>query len=194
MSNLFEISKKHYDLLIRLEDEIMEFDAPEQDTIDELNITEAELHAKIEAYYYFIKSREGEIKIIEDEVKRLNDKIKIKETVIERLNKSVIKTLELLGNDTKSGGKQIKTDKLTVWNVYHKPLIVDNTFNDTRFMNYSIKDKFDKDKVEEIELFLNKKLDTNVSIDKTKLKEAINSGEEFDDARINKDASYVRFK
>jgi len=204
MANLFDISNKYYSLLKKLEDtiELMEEDEVledvAEDTIKQLDITETEAKDKIEAYYYFIKQKEADIELLKDEQKRLADKTKSKENLIARLKDRVNEALKLFGEQTPKGNYKLKTDKLSVWNVFHKPVQLDEGFYNENYMNFKIKRSFNHEEVTGLVEYMTKIKGVAIELDSipnTKLiKEHLNSNKEISGATIDTNASYVRFK
>lgn len=196
MANIFNISERYYNLLNKLEDEIMEFDTPTDETIAELNATDEELKDKLEAFYYVIKMKEAEQVTLKDEIERLLDVIRVKQNLIDRLKKITITVLEQFGETTPSGGKKIDTGKLKIWNVYHKPLVLPEDYYNPDYGTFKLTATLNADDVEKIKEFLNVDKDNfKFTPSKIDIKNAIEEGVEFpENVYIDKTASYVRFK
>lgn len=205
MSNIFDIQQRHLQLLERLEDIIADTnfeDADLQDvaaeTIKALEINEQEAKDKIKAYYYFIKMKEGEINLIDDEVKRLKEKKESKEKLIDRLKGYVDQALRMFGERGDKGNYKLKLDNLSVWNVFHKPVILDDNFFRKEYGLFTIKQKFDAEHIDKVTKILEESgielEEVLYEVNKTKVKNDLNDGVEIPGARIDKDASYVRFK
>lgn len=201
MSNLFSINERYLALTNMLEDVIDSLEEDEnieqagEDIIEGLKVTREEAKEKLEAYYYIIKQKEGEIELLKDEQQRLGDKIKTKGNLIDRLKKSVDDALRLYGERTKSGGYKLKTDRLSIWNVFHKPVVVSEDFNNKHYMKFRIKGRVsDGTRQEIIETFPDEPIDFQPELDKVSLKNDLKDGKEIPGARLDKDAAYVRFK
>ncbi|KAF5080343.1 Siphovirus Gp157 [anaerobic digester metagenome] len=199
MSNIFNISLERLQLIEQLEDAMNAVEADENEInegelIKALEINEAELHDKIKSYYYVIKMKEGEIKLAEDEIKRLQQAKQTKENLIDRLKDSVNEALKMWGTKTDAGGYKMKVGDLSVWNVFHKPVRLSDDFSDTKYAKYTIKDRLTKEEIEAIKKAVVKPIETDISFDKTKIKYDLQSGIEIKGATIDNDASYVRFK
>ena len=203
MANLFDISSKYVKLLDALEsvidnlgeDELLEEIA--EDTIKELEIKEEEVRDKMEAYYYFIKQQEGDIQLLKDEQARLGDKIKTKENIIKRLKDNVNNALKLFGTKTDKGNYKLKTDKLSIWNVFHKPVVLDEGFYQQDYMNFKVKRSFKHNEITGLVEFMNSKgvsVDLDADPDMREIKADLKLGENIPGARIDTEASYVRFK
>ncbi len=203
MANLFDISTKYVQLVQELED-VMATIEPDEDlevvaeeTLKKLQINEEEVKDKIEAYYYFIKQQEGEINLLKDEQARLGDKVKSKENLIKRLKKSVDDALRLFGQQTDKGNYKLKTDKLSVWNVFHKPVNLSENFYHHNYMNFKIKRSFNHDEVTALQEYLQTKgiiVDLDSTPDVKLIKEDLKTGKDIPGAEIDTNASYVRFK
>lgn len=201
MASLFEISENYMYLLKVLEDLMTETEGEitedAEAALESLEATEEDAKEKLEAYYYFIVEKQGANQVIDDEIERLQLKKQSNEKLINKLKEYTNTALELFGEPGKTGNRKIKTDKLSIWNVYHKPLVVDEDFYKEEYMNYRIKKSFDNTQILGIKQYFEQQgleLELDTSINKTKLKEAIKSGAEIDGAWIDDKASYVRFK
>jgi len=73
----------------------------------QLNITKENLYAKLGNYVKAIKSWNGDVTIVKEEVKKLQANAKVKENRVERLKKAMLNAVLLFGNDGKSGNKVI---------------------------------------------------------------------------------------
>lgn len=200
MSNLFNIAERYLTLLNALEDSIMENDVPDNDIVEQLNITEQEAKDKIKAYYYFIKHKEADCKLIDDEVERLKDLKQNKENVIQRLKDRVNEALKAFGETGKSGNQKMDLGDLKLYNVYHKPVIVDEDFNNPKYCKYSINLNGLTPEVARIleekaqDYFIDTTDRVKFSPDKKALKDILTQGVEVDGARIDTTASYIVFK
>ena len=203
MTNLFDISNKHLQLLKELEDiidtinEDEELEVVAENTLKDLEINEQELKDKIEAYYYFIKQQEGNIQLLKDEQERLSNKAKAKENLIKRLKKSVDDALRTFGTKTDKGNYKLKTDKLSVWNVFHKPVVLDDDFYHKDYMNFKVKRSFNHDEMVLLTEFMQNKgvaIDLDTLPNSKAIKQALQSNEDIPGARLDMNASYVRFK
>ena len=200
MSSLFNIEKKHLQLLQQLEDTIegMDFETTDleegaKDELEALKINEDEAKEKIKSYYFFIKHKEGEMTLIKDEIERLKSLHLSKEKLIKKLKDRVNDALKLFGNKTDTGNYKLDCDNLKVWNVHTKPVVTSDDFNNPEYGSYIIKDSLDKEKLDVLVATVG---DVNYDYkpNKTKIKSDLQSGVEIEGAHIDKDASYVRFK
>lgn len=197
MTNLFNIEQEYLELLKQIEELEGEI-TPELE--DALSINRSNLESKIKAYYYFIKSKQGDISLIDDEITRLKALKESKENLISSLKERVNNALKLFGDTGKSGNQKLTFDTLTVYNVYHKPLLIQEDFNDASYFRYSLDYKFTKNQIEIIKnafveaTGLEPESTSKVSIDKTELKQDLVAGAEIEGAIIDKTASYIVFK
>ena len=201
MSNLFSINEKYLNLLNQLEDIIEtaedDIEVVAAEEIKALEITEQEAKDKIEAYYYIIKQKEGEIDLLKDEQQRLKDKVETKNNLISRLKKNVDQALRLYGTKTPKGNYKLQTDKLSVWNVFNKPVVFKDDFYNVNYMRFKLKTNLSDTEKHEIErtlTYLGIKPEFIPEVDKVKLKEDLKNGKPIPGARIDEDAAYVRFK
>jgi hypothetical protein len=81
-----------------------------------LAINQEELDKKVHAYYYVIKTKEAEIKLLGDEITRLGDVIKVKTNIIKRLKNLVDLAVETFGTiKPKAVNKSLSFFDLSVW-------------------------------------------------------------------------------
>jgi hypothetical protein len=173
MGNLFDIQAEYFDIISELEELEGEI-TPELE--ERLKINAKELEFKLKAYYYYVKQNEGNIKTLNDEIERLQNKKVSIENINGRLKEKMKEALLLFGNNGKSGNKQLKYDTINIYNVYHKPLILE--VEDEVFMDSDKNKEFIRTKV------IN-------TIDKKAVKEAILKGREIEDCFIDFNANYI---
>ncbi len=192
MASLYNIEEKYLSLIQQIEELDGEL-TPELE--EELYNNWEDASDKIRAYYFIIKQTEGEILTIKDEIARLNAKSKQKTGLIERLKKGIGNALILFGQQQKKGNYRLELDDLTIFNVYHNPLVVEPDFNNDEFMKHLLKYSFTKEQIKQIEEALNLSLvaDVETSVDKTKLKDTLKQGVEVPKAMLDKTAYYLRF-
>lgn len=137
--NLFNIEQEYFTTLEQIE-EVEGVLTPELE--EALKVNEEELHAKLQAYIYYIKQLDGDIATINGEVERLNGRIKSLENTKTRLKESVKDALLLFGETGKSGNRTMKVGTHTIYNTYTKPVkleVEDKEFTElyktTNFVN-----------------------------------------------------------
>lgn len=104
MSNIFQISQDILDIFQEIEENDGEL-TPELE--EKLKCSQDDFKTKVENYTKVIKSAEGNIKTIDDEIKRLTALKKSKQNTIDRLEKIIVWAVETFGDTTKSGGKYL---------------------------------------------------------------------------------------
>ena len=124
---------------------------------DALIIKEGELQSKSQDYGYVIKRLEYENKIIDDEVKRLNEIKKFRSNAIERLKNILSTTMQTFNIP------EIETPTMKI-----------------NFRKSSSVEIFDEEKIPN----QFKTAKTTITISKTDIKKAISAGEEIEGARI----------
>jgi hypothetical protein len=193
MSSLYNITEKYLNLCKEIEDNDGEL-TPELEK--ELAINEEEVEDKLKAYYYIIAQTKGEIDVISDEISRLKEKQNNKDKLIERLKKATNNALMLFGVQQKSGNYKLEFPDLTIFNVFHKPVLVEDDFSDQSYIKYKIPIGFTIDDVKKIQELLDVDVISSSvpQVTKTELKKDLLSGKEVNKARIDYTASYVRFK
>lgn len=195
MSSLFNITQEHLNLLNQLEDSIMENDIPDDGVVEQLNINEGEAKDKIRSYYYFIKQKEAEITMANDEVDRLKLAIQKRENLIKRLRDTVNTALEVFGEKGKTGNYKINCGDLSVWNVYTKPVVLNEEFEDPNYGEYKIEGKVNEEIKDRLEAeYDNENIKFNYAPDKRAIKEVLLGNVQIEGASIDYQASYVRFK
>lgn len=206
--NIFQIQEDYLKLMQEIEDN----DGVLDESMEErLYINENELQDKLKAYHHIIKMKNAEIGMIDEEVARLNTIKVVKENLIARLKKTVQTALLIYGSTGKTGNKQLKYDTLSIYNVYHKPVIIEKEedFKDNNFINFSLNEKLTKEESALlVETLLKKRLGitqlspdliangvaVSKAIDRVKLKKALSNGEEVDGAHLDEDANYIVIK
>lgn len=102
MSNIFEIQENLISIFEELEENGGELT---EDLYEKLNISQEEFKSKVEAYINVIKSAKNDIELCKQENKRLKDRQKVKENLIDRLSKIIISAVEQFGDTSKTGVK-----------------------------------------------------------------------------------------
>lgn len=102
MSSIFNIQQNLTSIFEELEENGGELT---EELYEKLNISQEEFKSKVEAYINVIKSAKNDIELCKQENKRLKDRQKVKENLIDRLSKIVISAVEQFGDTTKTGTK-----------------------------------------------------------------------------------------
>lgn len=203
MASLFDINENYVFLINQLEDIIansdgeVDIEVEGEAVIKALEITKEQAADKVEAYYYYITQKKGDNQLIDDEIQRLQLRKQTNDNIVKRLKKYVNTALILFGEQGKTGNYKMKTNKLSVWNVFHKPLIVIDDFFVAKYMKYKLKKSFTDIEIVEIQEWLKTKgieVELDSDINRTKLKQDLEAGVKIDQAYIDTQASYVRFK
>ena len=92
MNSLFNITAKARQIALALENDEL---TPELE--NELVINQNELQIKAESYAYAIKSLEGDVSIIDEEIKRLRALKEAKTNAIERMKEAVVNAFQIYG-------------------------------------------------------------------------------------------------
>lgn len=98
--SIFEINKKYDELLRIIEDNDGEIPLELE---DQFTITLEDVESKFKNYAYIIRKIQGECKMIDDEIERLNTLKRVKLNIIKNLEKIVLVFLPKFGNKTKAG-------------------------------------------------------------------------------------------
>ena len=125
MSSIFDIQQDLTSIFEELEENGGELT---EDLYEKLNISQEEFRSKVEAYINVIKSAKNDIELCKQENKRLKDRQKVKENLIDRLSKIIISAVEQFGDTTKTGTKFLDygTGRISVKNTESVEL---NTLN-----------------------------------------------------------------
>lgn len=113
--NVFQIADDLLEVLNELEENGGEL----TDELEEkLSVSQADFKSKIKSYGDVIKYTNSEIKLIDEEVKRLKELKESKQKAIARLEKVIIWAVDMFGETTKTGGKFVDfgTGKINVRN------------------------------------------------------------------------------
>lgn len=102
MSNIFDIQQNLASIFEELEENGGELT---EELYEKLNISQEEFKSKVEAYINVIKSAKNDIELCKQENKRLRDRQKVKENLIDRLSKIIISAVEQFGDTSKTGAK-----------------------------------------------------------------------------------------
>lgn len=102
MGSIFDIQQDLYSIF----QEIEENDGELTEELEEkLGITQEEFRSKVEAYINVIKSAKNDIELCKQENKRLRERQRVKENIIDRLTKIIIAAVEQFGDTSKAGSK-----------------------------------------------------------------------------------------
>jgi len=148
MGSVFNLVEQ-YNLLMQEIEELGGEITPE--IAEQLNIKEEELANKVRAYYYVIKTAEGQIQLAKDEQERLMNVRKSKEGLIKRLKKTVDLAVETFGTiKPKAVGKSLDLGDLKVWQKKTVALDITGDIDDDRFCNKQLTISVSYDKYNKI--------------------------------------------
>jgi hypothetical protein len=102
MSSIFDIQQALISVFSEIEENEGEL-TPELE--EKLGITQEEFRSKVEAYINVIKTAKNDIELCKQESKRLRERQKVKENIIDRLSKIIIAAVEQFGDTSKQGTK-----------------------------------------------------------------------------------------
>ena len=102
MSSIFDIQQNLTSIFEELEENGGELT---EDLYEKLNISQEEFKSKVEAYINVIKSAKNDIELCKQENKRLRERQKVKENLIDRLSKIIVSAVEQFGDTSKTGTK-----------------------------------------------------------------------------------------
>jgi hypothetical protein len=102
MSSIFDIQQDLTSIFEELEENGGELT---EELYEKLNISQEEFKSKVEAYINVIKSAKNDIELCKQENKRLRDRQKVKENLIDRLSSIVISAIQQFGDESKTGTK-----------------------------------------------------------------------------------------
>lgn len=112
--SIFDIISNYTDIMNIIESNGGELT---EDIEQQLNNIQIRVDQKLRAYDYFINMNEAKVNYLKQEITNLNNKINATEKVISYLHKNILTTVDLVGTETKTGNKQIKTDYKTFNNI-----------------------------------------------------------------------------
>lgn len=185
--NIFQLEQEYLSLMTELEENGGELT---DELVKRLEVNSSNFASKMDNYANVIALLEGNSKIIEDEIERLSELKKSNENSIASMKKVMITALELFGEVGKTGNRKYKTALHSYWNVYHKPLVIEDESTVPRdYIKYSLSTNMSNTLKEKIAEVLEKENILNPtfaqSIDKTKLKDDVEAG------IVNKKGIYI---
>jgi hypothetical protein len=140
--NIFNLTEEYLKLMRDIEDAEGEL-TPE--LAEALEINQKNVESKLKAYRYMILMLKGHLTVIEDEVNRLRNLAKSKESTIDRLRDTMLQAVLLFGEDGKSGNKKLDFIDFKLWTTNRQSAKVENPdeFNNPDYVLYKIGDKLD---------------------------------------------------
>lgn len=191
--SIFNISEEYFQLM----NEIEESEGLLTEDIEQrLKINADDLEDKLKNYYYLIKTIEGTVVTIDDEIKRLQTVKSIKTNLIHKLKNTVKDAVMLFGEDGKSGNKVIDYDTIKFYTRKNEQLKfndIDSFFN-TNYINYSITEKLTNDEFIKILEALGLQSDSlkyKVTINKASLKSALKDKVEIEGVSLIRNDSII---
>ena len=172
-----------------------------EEMYERFNINKSDFIDRVEFYAKIIDGNKADVGLLTDKIAFYQQRIKAKETNIEKLKEFIKIALNAYGESSdKTSGKKLKTSELTAWTVYNKPLVIEDEddFNDERFINFSISNKLNQEQLDKVkELF--QSFDVlpivNKSIEKKKLKDHLEqTGENIEGVSLDKEASFLQLR
>lgn len=193
--NIFNILEKYKVLISLIEEAEGEIT---EEVANKLKITEEDFSEKLDNYAYIIAQLEGNNAVIKDEIGRLNKLQTINSNIIQRLKETINTGLKLFGTVGKTGNQKFKTELHNFYNVYHKPLVIEENNKITNnFIKYQLSTKLNHEEMELISdelIDIDKDLTFTEEIDKVKLKNYIADGNKIEGVKIDTSASYLVIK
>ena len=214
MANIFELGTKYEALIDRFEDLMAVQDDPtdidalmESDAgkflLDELKITEEEVHDKVRSYYYVMKGAAGDIQLANDEIDRLKQKIQTRERIIAKLKEFVLHALKQFGQKTDKGNYKLKLTNLSVWSVSTKSVEITDQFDEPNLCKFRIRGSLRSKDIHDLLNVINNHAPDLLEVinketidsepNKTEIKKILEAGDIIIGAKL-KTGEYVRFK
>lgn len=175
MKSLFSINEDILTTFDLIEQYCIENDTDEVPAhlSEQLQITEAEMSEKIENYWFVLKELTGQVDTIKEHVKQMTQKKKSIEKRIDSLKSYVGHSVQMFGEENKSGNKFFKSDLFKV-----------TASKSSRLLIHSpelVPEKFKKEVL-------------TVKIDNAGIKKAIQAGEIIEGAIIDSSKLNVNFR
>lgn len=181
--NIFNISQERLDILDQIEELEGEM-TPE--LIEALKVNDDEKESKLQDYIGYYKQLISDSNLAKDEAARYTQISKTKENAAIRLKKVLLEFVQLFGDTTKSGGKQLKYMFANMYTGSTKALKLDDDFYNIEYTNFQTKLS-----PEEVDILVEnanaervKEFYANPIIDNARLKADIAAGVEVDGAEI----------
>ncbi len=140
---------------------------------DQLSISESDMSEKIENYFFVIKELKGQVETIKEHVKQMTQKRKAIENRIESLKSYVGHSVQMFGQENKTGNKFFKSDLFKVTASRSSRLVITDS--------ESVPEEFKKEVL-------------SVKIDNAGIKKAIQNGQNVDGAMIDNSKINVTFR
>ena len=175
MKSLFSINEDiltTFDLIEQFCQENNTDEIPEH-LAEQLSISESEMSEKIENYWFVLKELNGQVDTIKEHVKQMNAKRKAIENRIESLKSYVGHSVQMFGQENKSGNKFFKSDLFKVTASRSNRLVITDS--------ESVPDEFKRQVYSE-------------KIDNAGIKKAIQNGQNVDGAMIDDSKINVTFR
>lgn len=194
--NIFNLTQEYLYLMADIEEAGGEIT---DEIAERLQVNSEDFAEKMDAYASIIASYEGDIATIKTEQERLKGLATSKEKSIESMKKVMLIALELFGEVGKTGNKKYKTATHSYWNVYHKPLIIDDdAIIPKEYVKYSLSTKLYEEDMQIVADALAREgeqlqVEFIENVDRAQLKKDVIAGIVDDEKiRIDEDASYLR--
>lgn len=165
MASLYEINKNYMQILSRLDDEDLTTDEIEE-LLKQLNQNEETFEEKSANYLKFIKHEQGQLLLIENEIKRLEKLKSAKNNKINNFKSFLLYSMQ------QHSFKKINTNLYSAW------------IKETESLEILDIEKIPND-------FKTVKVEETINVNKTNLKNAIKEGALVEGAKINKNYSLV---
>ena len=175
MKTLFEINDNILEIFENIEAYCTEHetDVLPDYLVEQLQISEDEMSDKLENYFFLIKELKGQVETLKAHISQMSAKRKSIENRIEQLKGFVGQSVNLFGQENKSGNKFYKHDLFKVTATPSTAVqIVDDSLIPAEFKREVV----------------------TVKIDKTGIKKALQAGENVDGAVIDSSKLNVTFR
>lgn len=175
MKSLFSINTDIIELFEQIDAHCQENDTDEipQHLSEQLSISESDMSEKIANYWFVLKELSGQVSTIKEHVKEMTQKRKSIENKIESLKSYVGHSVQMFGQENKTGNKFFKSDLFKVTASKSSRLVITDAD--------AVPEEFKKEVV-------------SVRIDNAGIKKCILSGQNVDGAIIDDSKINVTFR
>lgn len=182
MSSLYNITVEYQLLVEQLEAQDGEFT---EEQLELLEITKEQFKEKSEIYCKIIKELDSDIEFAQKEVERISKFISAKKSAQEKLEEKLRDALLVFGEkDSKKDLWRFEAGTFKLSTRKSEKVEINEEVIDNRWKEITIKDKLTMEDLAKVADILGRNLETNTTILKTPIKEAIKAGEIIEGASI----------
>lgn len=180
--SLYNITQEYQLLVAQLEEQDGEFT---EEQLQLLEITKEQFKEKAEVYCKIISNLDADVEFAKKEVERIQKYITSKQNAQSKLEEKLKSALMVFGEkDKKKDLWRFEAGTYKLATRKSERIEINEELIDNKWKEISIKDKFNMEDLTKISDLLGRNLETNTTILKTPIKEALQAGELIEGASI----------